>query len=130
MAESSAAYHEPYDLLSGESRDTHRALTSIQEELEAIDWYQQRAEVAGDGELKEILLHNRSEEMEHACMLLEWLRRRSPDLAERARTYLFTEGSITAIEAAAQAGKGAGGAPAVPAAAGGTLGIGSLKGTV
>jgi uncharacterized protein len=142
MASSSESYHEPYDLLSGGVRDLHRALVSLEEELEAIDWYQQRADVAGDEELKAILLHNRNEEMEHAMMLLEWVRRRSPELAERAKTYLFTTAPITEVEAAAAGGPAGVGSPAPaagdgkvggetrPSDAGGvtTLGIGSLKG--
>jgi ferritin-like protein len=96
---SSESYHEPFDALSPEIRDLHRALTSVQEELEAVDWYRQRAEVCKDPALRAILLHNMREEVEHASMLIEWLRRHNPDFAEHLGDYLFTEGSITAAEA-------------------------------
>lgn len=92
----STVYHESG--LSKEAKATHRALTSLIEELEAVDWYNQRADVAQDEELKKILIHNRNEEMEHAAMLLEWLRRRLPDLDEELETYLFKTAPITEIE--------------------------------
>ncbi|MBD3414544.1 MAG: ferritin [Candidatus Aminicenantes bacterium] len=92
----STVYHE--DGLSKEAKAAHRALTSLIEELEAVDWYNQRADVAGDDELKKILIHNRNEEMEHAAMLLEWLRRRIPELDEELETYLFKTAPITEIE--------------------------------
>lgn len=76
MADASAEYHEPVELLSEETMEIHRAVVSLLEELEAIDWYQQRIDAARDEELKEILAHNRDEEKEHAAMSLEWLRRR------------------------------------------------------
>ena len=76
---SNEGYHEPLDSLSKSTRDLHRALVSLQEELEAIDWYKQRADACQDGSLREILLHNMREEMEHAAMVLEWIRRNSPD---------------------------------------------------
>ena len=76
----------------------HRAIVSLMEELEAIDWYQQRVDAAGDGELKEILRHNRDEEKEHAAMVLEWIRRRDPGFDEVLRAFLFTERPITALE--------------------------------
>lgn len=98
------AYHEPIAELSAEARDIHRALTSIVEELEAVDWYHQRADVTGDEPLKAILIHNRNEELEHASMILEWLRRRMPEVDERLRTYLFTSLPITQIEDAAEKG--------------------------
>ena len=78
MAGSSANYHEPVEMLQTSTLDHHRALVSLMEELEAIDWYQQRIDAAGDEELKKILAHNRDEEKEHAAMALEWLRRRDP----------------------------------------------------
>src|SRR3954466_13387401 len=93
------AWHEPYENLSQETRDMHRAIVSLMEELEAIDWYQQRADVCTDPELKAVLIHNKNEEIEHAMMGLEWIRRHSPEFAAKARTYLFTEGPITEIEA-------------------------------
>lgn len=106
----SESYHEPFDLISDSSRDLHRGITSLVEEFEAVDWYQQRADVTSDGALRRVLEHNRDEEIEHACMILEWLRRRMPKLDEELRTYLFTEGEITAQEAEAtgQAGDGGG----------------------
>jgi ferritin-like protein len=91
-------YHEPTEELSEEARDAHRALTSLQEEIEAVDWYNQRVDCTKDEELKAILEHNRDEEIEHACMVLEWLRRRTPAWDENLRTYLFTRAPITGIE--------------------------------
>jgi ferritin-like protein len=76
----------------------HRALVSLQEELEAIDWYRQRADATENEALKAVLLHNMGEEVEHACMLLEWLRRHSPVFEKNLRTYLFQEQPITEIE--------------------------------
>lgn len=99
---SSESYHEPLDSLSKSTRDLHRALVSLQEELEAIDWYQQRADACQDGGLREILLHNMREEVEHACMLMEWLRRNHMDFGEQLKTYLFTEAPITEVEEAAE----------------------------
>lgn len=133
MASGSDNYHEPYELLSGESRDMHRALVTVMEELEAIDWYQQRADACNDADLKQILLHNKEEEMEHAMMGIEWIRRRSANFNEKANTYLFTAGPITAIEAAAEGKGGSEGEKKElknPTAADsrGALGIGSLKG--
>jgi ferritin-like protein len=110
MAASSATFHEAEDRLSTETRDMHRAIVSLMEELEAVDWYQQRLEATRDDELRDILRHNRNEEMEHAAMVLEWIRRRSPDFDQRLRPYLFTEGSILAIEDAAERGAGGAGA--------------------
>jgi len=110
----------------------HRALASLQEELEAVDWYRQRADACADGELREVLLHNMREEIEHAAMVLEWLRRRDATFHEHLSTYLFTEASITEAEEEATGGDGAGGEPeapapkSVPGSAG--LTIGSLKG--
>ncbi|HYE04272.1 MAG TPA: encapsulin-associated ferritin-like protein [Planctomycetota bacterium] len=94
----SVGYHEPFERLPDQVRDMHRALTSLQEELEAVDWYRQRAEVCHDAQLRDILLHNMREEVEHAAMVLEWLRRQSPDIDRHLRTYLFTEKPITEIE--------------------------------
>jgi ferritin-like protein len=99
MAGSSDSYHEPLDKLSSTTQDMHRALVSLQEELEAVDWYQQRADACVDAELKAILLHNMREEIEHAAMVLEWLRRRHPDFEKNLRTYLFKEAPILDIEA-------------------------------
>jgi ferritin-like protein len=92
-------YHEPIELLRPETIDMHRAVRSLMEELEAIDWYQQRVDATADAELKRILGHNRDEEIEHAVMTLEWIRRRSPTFDRVLRTYLFQEGDIIAAEA-------------------------------
>jgi uncharacterized protein len=132
MAESSTSYHEPYELLPEGLKDMHRALVSIQEELEAVDWYAQRAAVCADGELKDILLHNRDEEVEHALMLIEWLRRKDPVFARMAATYISSEGPILSVEEKAT-GKTATEAGEVggvrTAAREGPGGIGSLKAT-
>lgn len=118
----SEGLHEPRELLSPETVDRHRAFASLQEELEAADWYDQRVDAADDPDLKAILAHNRDEEKEHAMMLLEWLRRRDPTLDAHMRTYLFTEGQITGIEVRTEEGSDAGeGAP-------GSLGLGGMKG--
>ncbi len=119
----SAGLHEAAKLLKPETVDRHRAITSLGEELEAIDWYDQRVDAAGDEELKKILAHNRDEEKEHAAMTLEWLRRHDAKFNEVLHTYLFGEGSIVGREAAAEGGGQAGGA----SAGDGSLGIGSLK---
>jgi ferritin-like protein len=98
----SEGLHEPAELLDAATIDRHRAITSLKEELEAVDWYDQRVAATSDPTLAAILAHNRDEEKEHAVMTLEWLRRHDPKLDEVLRTYLFTEGPITAIEAAAE----------------------------
>ena len=87
-------YHEPIEQLSDETRDMHRALLSTMEELEAVDWYNQRADACCDPALRAILLHNSNEEKEHAAMLLEWIRRRDPDFDKQLRDYLFTDRPI------------------------------------
>lgn len=97
MAES-ATYHEPLEELSQRTREMHRALVSLQEELEAIDWYRQRADACADAELKAVLLHNMREETEHACMVLEWLRRNDEHFARQLKTYLFSSAPITEVE--------------------------------
>ena len=134
MASASASLHEDEAKLNPKTIDQHRAFVSLQEELEAADWYNQRVEAATDPELAAILAHNRDEEKEHAAMVLEWLRRSDPKLDEHLRTYLFTEGSILDIEAAAEHGGGeaaeeGGESSAGGAAAESSLGIGSLRGT-
>ncbi|MFW5872470.1 MAG: encapsulin-associated ferritin-like protein [bacterium] len=91
-------YHELPSDLSDETKDYTRAIASFIEELEAVLWYQQRADACKDIHLKKILIHNRDEEMEHACMTQEWLRRNMDDWDEQMRTYLFTEKEITEIE--------------------------------
>lgn len=88
-------YHEPVERLSAETMDMHRAITSLMEELEAVDWYNQRVDAATDPELKAILEHNRDEEKEHAAMVLEWIRRRDPKMDHELREALFKTGPIT-----------------------------------
>jgi ferritin-like protein len=116
--------HERHEDLSAETIDRHRATVSLLEELEAVDWYDQRAEAASDDELRKILIHNRDEEMEHAAMVLEWLRRHNPVIDRELKTYLFTSGPITGVEEGAQGG-GEEAGEADPKD--GSLGIGSLK---
>jgi hypothetical protein len=94
----SEGLHEAKEDLSKQTRDMHRALVSLQEELEAIDWYRQRADACSDPQLESVLLHNMREEMEHAAMLIEWLRRNDSDLDGHLHTYLFTEAAITGLE--------------------------------
>jgi len=125
--------HEPLERLTPEIVDRHRANVSLQEELEAIDWYDQRVSATDDQELADVLAHNRDEEKEHAAMTLEWLRRQDPVLDKHLRTYLFTTEPVTAVEQAAEAGGAVGaargpGAVASGPAGSGSLGIGSLKG--
>jgi ferritin-like protein len=129
---SSESYHEPVELLSEGARDQHRALVSLREELEAVDWYAQRAEATANAELRDILLHNRREEIEHAMMVLEWIRRSDATFAENIQTYIGSAGPITQVETAQQAQAGGAGAAEPGAPPGATsstsLGIGSLKG--
>ncbi|MFW5805975.1 MAG: encapsulin-associated ferritin-like protein [Bacteroidales bacterium] len=87
-------YHEPAEELSKEAREFSRALNSLKEEIEAVDWYHQRVDVSEDKELKEIMAHNRDEEIEHACMAIEWLRRNMPGWDAELREWLFKEGDI------------------------------------
>jgi hypothetical protein len=122
MAGSSAGLHEEASLLSSETIDRHRAWVSLQEELEAADWYDQRIDATDDADLAAILAHNRDEEKEHAAMVLEWLRRRDASLDKHLRTYLFTDKPILELEDAAES------ADAAPHGDSGSLGIGSLKG--
>jgi ferritin-like protein len=121
--------HEPPELLSDGTRNLHRALISLIEELEAIDWYQQRADACTDPPLKAVLLHNRNEEVEHGMMTLEWLRRHDATFDKFLRRYLFTNADIIAIEQAADEEAATGErASAAPAAVDGSLGIRSLRG--
>jgi len=94
MTVANEGYHEPVEELSDETRDMHRAIISLMEELEAVDWYNQRVDACKDRELKTILEHNRDEEKEHAAMVLEWIRRRDPTFSDELKDYLFTEGDI------------------------------------
>ncbi|MCB1930898.1 encapsulin-associated ferritin-like protein [Accumulibacter sp.] len=91
---SSVGYHEPVEELSDETRDMHRAIVSLMEELEAVDWYNQRADACRDQELKAILEHNRDEEKEHASMVLEWIRRKDHAFSKELQDYLFTDKPI------------------------------------
>ena len=116
MAGNSASFHESEERLRPQTMEHHRAIVSLMEELEAVDWYDQRIDATDDLELRAILTHNRDEEKEHAAMALEWLRRHDSELDRFLRQYLFSEGSITAIEASAEAETN-----------GRSLGIGSLR---
>jgi hypothetical protein len=95
---SSESLHAPRERLSVETLTLHQAIVSLGEEIEAVDWYRQRADDCEDPALKEILLHNMREEIEHACMVLEWLRRNDADWSAQISTYLFTDAPITEIE--------------------------------
>lgn len=119
--------HEREEKLSPETVDAHRAILSLMEEFEAVDWYHQRADACGDEELRAILLHNMHEEMEHAAMILEWLRRRTPRLDEILKTYLFTGGDITTLEEKTT-GKTAGESRARGQAAAARMTVGNMKG--
>ena len=121
------SWHEPYEDLSPQTRDMHRALISLMEELEAIDWYQQRADVTPDADLKAVMEHNRDEEIEHAIMTLEWIRRRNPKFDATLREYLWSEGPITEVEEKIKEAEVTGGASSNESGAGdGSLGIGGL----
>ena len=119
----SEGLHEPAELLNEATIDRHRAFTSLIEELQAVDWYDQRVNATKEPSLADILAHNRDEEKEHASMTLEWLRRRDAVLDRHLRTYLFTAEPVTEVEAEAEA-------EGEPASVGsGSLGIGSLRGS-
>ena len=109
------AYSEPYDKMDGKTLDISRAITSLREELEAIDWYNQRVATAENEELKRIMAHNMDEEKEHAAMLIEWVRRNMDGWDKELRDYQFTSRALGAHEEAADA-----------PAAGVDLGIGKL----
>ncbi|MGH7037243.1 MAG: ferritin [Stellaceae bacterium] len=130
---SSESLHVPRETLSQKGRLLHYAITSLKEELDAVDWYRQRADDTEDEALKAVLLHNMREEIEHASMILEWLRRNDEDFSRDFDTYLYSEGPITAVEVAAE--HGGAGAPVAPAARGGPASgadrgftVGRLKG--
>jgi ferritin-like protein len=127
MAGASMGYHEAEDKLSTETKNAHKALVSLQEELEAIDWYRQRADAAENEALKAVLLHNMGEEIEHACMLLEWLRRHLPLFDKNLRVYLFKDKPITEIEKAEEQAQPQTGSPRRPPAVEG-LTVGTMKG--
>lgn len=126
-ASTMSEYHEPYEELDAHTRDLHRAMTSLKEEIEAVDWYTQRVARCADPDLRRILEHNRDEEIEHACMTLEWLRRTMPSWADALKTYLFVDGDILTAEAREQAGKASNGAPGRAVDVGVGVGVGSLK---
>lgn len=94
----SETLHAPRERLSKTTLSKHHAIVSLMEELEAADWYQQRADDCEDESLKAILIHNMREEIEHAAMILEWLRRNSEDFEKELKEYLFSEGDIAALE--------------------------------
>jgi ferritin-like protein len=123
MATASATLHEDPEKLGPEAIDRHRAILSIIEELEAVDWYDQRVLASDDAELRAVLAHNRDEEKEHAAMLLEWLRRHDEALDAHLHTYLFRDGPITALEAARKTAT-----PASDPMTDGSLGVGHLRG--
>src|SRR5215475_9270419 len=102
----SEGLHEPLEQLSEATVDRHRAVASLLEELDAIDWYDQRADATDDASLAAILTHNRDEEKEHAAMALEWLRRRDEALDRHLRTYLFTDAPIAEEAEVAEAPEG------------------------
>ena len=87
-------YHEPLEKLSDATCDMHRAITSLMEELEAVDWYNQRVDACTNDELRAILAHNRDEEKEHAAMVLEWIRRQDPTFDKELKDFLFTDKPI------------------------------------
>lgn len=129
---SSETLHEDAEKLGADVIDNHRAIVSLMEELEAVDWYNQRAKATKNPELRAILEHNRDEEKEHAAMALEWIRRNDPKMHKHLKTYLFTEGSLTAVEAKAKGEAGGGGDEGGDGGADapskdGSLGIGSLR---
>jgi uncharacterized protein len=114
--------HEDRSILGADILDRHRAISSLMEELEAIDWYDQRIKGSDNEPLRAILTNNRDEEKEHAAMVLEWLRRHDPGFDRQLRTYLFTEGPIHDV-----GGRATSVQPAPNAAGSGSLGIGSLR---
>jgi uncharacterized protein len=124
MAQSSGSFHEDPEALKTETKDRHRAIVSLMEELEAVDWYDQRVDAATDDELRAILAHNRDEEKEHAVMTLEWLRRHDPGWNEQLRNYLFTKQPILEVEESIDEGEQE--SPSGPSGDG-SLGIGSLR---
>lgn len=127
MAQSSGSFHESTEQLKPETMDRHRAIVSIMEELEAVDWYDQRVDAAGDDELRAILAHNRDEEKEHAAMTLEWLRRRDAVWNEQLRNYLFTDKPVLEVEESLEQ---ADAEHSASAPEDGSLGIGSLRAKV
>jgi ferritin-like protein len=125
---SSETYHEPIELLSEETRNMHRAIVSLKEELEAVDWYQQRAEACSDQELRAVLVHNKNEEIEHAMMNLEWIRRHSEVFDTNVKKYINAKGPILAVEMQPSAGESGASGASQASSGSSSLGIGSLKG--
>jgi hypothetical protein len=104
----SEGFHESPQDLTPQTRDLHRAIRSLMEELEAIDWYQQRIDASTDEALRTILAHNRDEEKEHASMILEWIRRHDPAFDANLKKYLFTTEPITERAEASESKPGGG----------------------
>lgn len=127
MADSSTSLHEAREELAAATLDKHRGIVSLMEELEAIDWYQQRIDATADEELAAILAHNRDEEKEHAAMMLEWLRRQDPKLDSILRTYLFSDERIVDIEEEEDHGSSSTARRARRSSSDASLGIGSLR---
>lgn len=126
----SDSLHEPAEQLQPSTIEYHRAIVSLMEELEAIDWYSQRIDASRDEELRKILTFNRDEEKVHASLVLEWIRRHDPAFATPLRRFLFTEGSIADLAEEAEHAESSGAETASGGASDdGSLGIGSLKGT-
>jgi uncharacterized protein len=128
MPQGSTTFHESEERLSPATRDMHRAIVSLMEELEAVDWYQQRMDATESAELRDILRHNRDEEKEHAAMVLEWIRRHDPSFDTKLREYLFTEGSIVGREQASEAKEPLGNGAAASRTATIMATVGSLRG--
>jgi ferritin-like protein len=124
MAEDSGMFHELAEQLKPKTRDMHRAVVSVVEELQAIDWYAQRVDATGDADLRAILEHNANEEKEHAVMLLEWIRRQDPVFETQLRAHLFRPGPIVSAEEQAEATGRNGNGAASPSRRGS---IGSLR---
>jgi uncharacterized protein len=124
MPQGSTTFHESEERLKPATRDMHRAIVSLMEELEAVDWYQQRMDATEDGELREILRHNRDEEKEHAAMVLEWIRRHDGGFDAKLREYLFVDGSIVGRETEVERAEIGGG----NGAGARTASVGSLRG--
>jgi ferritin-like protein len=121
----SEGFHEPLDRLDEAALDYHRAMSSLGEELEAIDWYHQRVQATSDETLAAVLAYNRDDEKEHAAMALEWLRRRDEALDTQLRKYLFSTGPVTEVGSEVSEATSA---SASASTTSGSLGIGSLKG--
>jgi ferritin-like protein len=125
---SSESLHAPREKLSKETLTLHHAVVSLKEELDAVDWYRQRADDCSDKELAAVLLHNMREEMEHATMVLEWIRRNNSDFDRYMRIYLFTEAPITEVEDAAEDAAHGGGGDDHPSSPGGSkFTVGQMK---